>query len=71
AIGVPAVVAEPWGVNFSDRSRTLIIKLDESDASLAQKIAAFLNEVKNQPKSSVPSWDKVVETYVRRLYLSE
>ncbi|MEM4005947.1 MAG: glycosyltransferase family 4 protein, partial [Desulfurococcaceae archaeon] len=51
AIGVPAVVAEPWGVNFSDRSRTLIIKLDESDASLAQKIAAFLNEVKNQPKS--------------------
>ncbi|MEM1925368.1 MAG: glycosyl transferase family 1, partial [Pyrobaculum sp.] len=71
AIGVPAVVAEPWGANFSDRSRTLIIKLDESDASLAQKIAAFLYEVKNQPKSSVPSWDRVVETYVRRLYLSE
>ncbi|MCR8463604.1 MAG: glycosyltransferase, partial [Crenarchaeota archaeon] len=71
AIGVPAVVAEPWGVNFSDRSRTLIIRLEESDASLAQKIAAFLYEVKNQPKSSVPSWDRVVEAYVRRLYVSE
>ena len=71
AIGVPTVVVEPWGMNFSDRSRTLITRLNESDAYLAQKIAAFLNEVKNQPKSRVPSWGKVVEAYVRRLYISE
>ncbi len=70
AIGVPTVVVEPWGVNFSDRSRTLITRLDESDAYLAQKIATFLDEVKNQPKSSVPSWGKIAEAYVKRLYIS-
>jgi len=71
AIGVPAVVVEPWGMNFSDRSRTLITRLNEGDADLAQKIATFLNEVKNQPKSSVPSWGQVVEAYIRKLYSLE
>ena len=69
AIGVPTVVVEPWGMNFSDRSRTLITRLDESDAYLAQKTAAFLGEVENQPKSSVPSWGKIAEAYVKRLYI--
>jgi|YelNatPaOPRAMG01_1025707.scaffolds.fasta_scaffold32167_2 glycosyltransferase involved in cell wall biosynthesis len=68
AIGVPVVVAEPWGLNFSERSRTLITQLYKSDEEIAGEIAAFLEEAKKQPKSEVPSWNQVVDTYVKRLY---
>jgi len=68
AIGVPVVVAEPWGLNFSGRSRTLITKLSKSDEELAKEIAAFLNEAKAQPKSEVPTWSQVVDAYVEKLY---
>ncbi|MEM2218485.1 MAG: glycosyltransferase, partial [Thermofilaceae archaeon] len=41
AIGVLAVVAEPWGLNFKERTRTLITKLSKSDKEIAKEIAAF------------------------------
>jgi len=69
AIGVPTVIAEPWGQNFSDRSRTLVTRLDKSDVDLARETATFLNEVYNQPKPSVPSWSQVVDIFVRKLYI--
>ncbi|MEM4030384.1 MAG: glycosyltransferase, partial [Thermofilaceae archaeon] len=68
AIGVPAVVAEPWGLNFKERTRTLITKLSKSDKEIAKEIATFLEEAKKQPKPEVPSWSQVVDLYVKTLY---
>jgi len=68
AISVPVVVAEPWGLNFSGRSRTLITQLHKSDKEIAGEIAAFLEGAKKQPKPEVPSWNQVVDNYIKRLY---
>jgi glycosyltransferase involved in cell wall biosynthesis len=68
AIGVPVVVVEPWGLNFSGRGRTLITKLSESDEELAKEVAVFLDEAKKQPRAKIPTWSQVVDTYIERLY---
>jgi len=68
AIGVPVVIVEPWGLNFSGRSRTLITRLDKSDEALAKEIAVFLDEARKQPRSEVPSWGQVVDIYIKKLY---
>ncbi|MEM4488596.1 MAG: glycosyltransferase family 4 protein [Desulfurococcaceae archaeon] len=68
ALGVPVVVAEPWGLNFRERTRTLITKLSKSDEDIAKEITAFLDEAKKQPKSEVPSWSQVVNLYIKTLY---
>jgi glycosyltransferase involved in cell wall biosynthesis len=67
-IGVPIVVVEPWGSNFSGRSRTLITRLDRSDGELAKEIGTFLGEAKKEPRSRVPSWNQVVDIYIKKLY---
>ena len=46
AIGVPVIVVEPWGLNFSGKSRTLITQLWKSDEELAKEIATFIDETK-------------------------
>jgi len=51
AIGVPTVVVESWGMNFSDRSRTLIKRLDLDDGKIAEEIANFLEYAGKHPKS--------------------
>ncbi len=68
AIGVPVVIVEPWGRGFSERSRTLITQLHKSDLTLAQEIVAFLNEARSQPRSEVPSWSQIVDTYIKKFY---
>ncbi len=68
AVGVPVVVVEPWGLNFSGRSRTLVTRLDRSDREIAREIAALLEEAGRQPRPEVPSWSAVVDTYVKALY---
>jgi len=68
AIGVPVVVVEPWGLNFSGRSRILITRLDKSDKELAREVATFLNKVQGQPKSKVLTWDQVIDAYIEKLY---
>jgi glycosyltransferase involved in cell wall biosynthesis len=68
AIGVPVVIAEPWGFNFAGRSRTLITQLSKSDEALAKEIAAFLDVAREQSKSEVPSWNQVVNMYIKKLY---
>ncbi|MEM3680036.1 MAG: glycosyltransferase family 4 protein [Metallosphaera sp.] len=70
ALGVPVVVVEPWGLNFKERTRTLITKLSKSDEEIAKEIAAFLEEARKQSKSKVPSWSQVVDLYVESLYSS-
>ena len=68
AIGVPVVVVEPWGLNFSGRSRTLITQLDKSDETIAKELVAFLDEARKQSRSEVPSWNQVVDIYTKKLY---
>jgi glycosyltransferase involved in cell wall biosynthesis len=68
AIGVPVVVVEPWGLNFSVRSRTLITRLNKSDEELAKEVAVFLDESKKQPRPKIPTWSQVVDTYIEKLY---
>ncbi|MDW8062412.1 MAG: glycosyltransferase family 4 protein [Nitrososphaerota archaeon] len=68
AIGVPTVIAEPWGLNFRDRSRTLIVNLSMDDEVIARDVVFFLENCKKQSKYNVPSWDQVVEVYIRELY---
>jgi glycosyltransferase involved in cell wall biosynthesis len=68
AIGVPVVVVEPWGLNFSERSRTLITRLNKGDEELAKEVAVFLDESKKQPRPKVPTWSQVVDTYIEKLY---
>jgi len=67
-IGVPVVVVEPWGLNFSGKNRTLITQLHKSDEELAKEIAAFLDKVREQPRSEVLSWSQVVDIYIKKLY---
>jgi len=68
ALGVPAVVVEPWGLNFKERTRTLIVNLSMSDDEIAREVAAFLEEAREQPKPKVPSWSQVVDLYISILY---
>lgn len=68
AIGVPVIVAKPWGVNFEDRSRTMIVDLHDKDEIIARRIYEFINTARKQPKSSVPSWSRVVDSYINVLY---
>ncbi|MEM4452187.1 MAG: glycosyltransferase family 4 protein [Thermosphaera sp.] len=68
ALGVPAVVVEPWGLNFKKRTRTLIVNLSMSDEEIAKEVAAFLEEAGKQPKPQVPSWSQVIDLYIKTLY---
>ncbi len=68
AIGVPVIITEPWGINFSGRSRTLITQLDKSDEIIARELVEFLTECRSQPKSNIPSWNQVVNAYINNLY---
>jgi len=46
---VPTVVAEPWGLNFKERTRILITRLRKSDEEIAKEVAAFLEEARSRP----------------------
>jgi len=71
AIGVPAVVVEPWGLNFYGRNRTLITQLHKSDKEIAKEILSFLNKVEEEPMSEIPSWNEIVDAYNKELYHHE
>jgi len=64
AIGVPVVVAKPWGINFKDRNRTLIVDLSDRNENIAKKIALFIEEAPKQSKTKVPSWNEVIDQYL-------
>jgi len=64
AIGVPAVVAKPWGENFSSRSRTLIVDPVKSDEEIAEEVHRFLEEAPKQPRPKVPTWSEVALIYL-------
>jgi len=68
AIGVPAVVAKPWGEHFARRPRTLLVDLAEGDEEIAKKVLKLIEEAPKQARPKVPTWSEVVSTYLRILY---
>lgn len=68
AIGVPAVVAEPWGRNFEGRSRTLIVDLSWGAKKVAEKVCEFLARAPLERRSDVPTWSEVAKRYLNELY---
>jgi len=68
AIGVPTVVARPWGEHFAKRPRTLVADPAESDEEIAKKVLKLLEEAPKQPKPKVPTWSEVANIYLRTLY---
>jgi glycosyltransferase involved in cell wall biosynthesis len=69
AIGVPAVVAKPWGLNFAGRKRTLVLDTSFGASEIARQVYRFLARVKNEEKSEVPTWNEVTLKYLE-LYSS-
>jgi len=68
AIGVPVVLAKPWGLNFEGRRRTLIVDPRLGPEVLAEGVYEFLRRAPEEERSSVPTWDEVALEYLRRLY---
>jgi len=68
AIGVPIVVAKPWGEHFARRPRTLLVDPAERDEEIAKKVLKLLEESPKQPKPKVLAWSEVVNVYIRTLY---
>jgi glycosyltransferase involved in cell wall biosynthesis len=68
AIGVPVVVAKPWGLNFEGRKRTLLVDLNQSVEAIARAVYEFLKEAPQEERSLVPTWSEVTLEYLKRLY---
>jgi len=64
AIGVPAVVAKPWGEHFARRPRTLVVDPTEKDEEIAEEVYRFLEEAPKQPRPKVPMWSEVALIYL-------
>jgi glycosyltransferase involved in cell wall biosynthesis len=68
AIGVPVVVAKPWGMNFEGRKRTLIVDLSQGVEAIARAVHEFLKRAPHEEKSLVPTWSEVALEYLKKLY---
>ena len=68
AIGVPVVIAKPWGMNFEGRKRTLIVDLSQGVEAIATSVHEFLKRAPHEEKSLVPTWSEVALEYLKRLY---
>jgi len=68
AIGVPVVVAKPWGMNFEGRKRTLIVDLTQGVKAIARSVYEFLKRAPHEEKSLVPTWSEVALEYLKKLY---
>jgi glycosyltransferase involved in cell wall biosynthesis len=68
AIGVPTVIALPWGANFEGRRRMLIVNLDQGADAIARTVYEFLESAPREERSLVLTWSEVVLEYLKRLY---
>jgi glycosyltransferase involved in cell wall biosynthesis len=68
AIGVPVVIAKPWGMNFEGKKRTLIVDLSQGIEAIAMSVHEFLKRAPHEEKSLVPTWSEVALEYLKRLY---
>ena len=68
AMGVPTIIAKPWGINFAHRPRVLVIEVNEDDRHIAKKICEFLERAREEPKPRVCTWDLIVRKYLSKLY---
>lgn len=68
AIGVPTVIALPWGANFEGRRRTLVVDLGQGVDAIARAVHEFLKRAPHEEKSLVQTWSEVALEYLKRLY---
>jgi len=68
AIGVPALVAKPWGENFEGRTRALIVDLVRELDEIAEEVHRFMERAPSEPPSDVSTWSEVAREYINRLY---
>lgn len=68
AMGVPAVVAEPWGRHFEKRARVVIIDPGKINQSI-HVIKSLIQQASSLPRDSVLGWSEVVISY-EKLYRS-
>jgi glycosyltransferase involved in cell wall biosynthesis len=68
AIGVPVVIARPWGTNFEGRRRTLIVDLSQGVDAIARAVHEFLKRAPHEERSLVPTWSEIALEYLKRLY---
>jgi len=68
ATGVPTIVVKPWGLNFSGRRKVFIVDLAEPIKDIARKVKEFLDRVPGTPRDVIPTWGRVVQEYLKRLY---
>ena len=69
AIGLPVLIAEPWGKNFNERMRILLVNASDYNNVIALKINEFLEKISQQQKSVVPTWEEVANAYISKLYI--
>ncbi len=65
ALGLPAVVARPWGLTFSSFGAYVV---DPSDVDGAAEVLAKVISEPSKVRAGVPTWGEVVRDYVEKLY---
>jgi 1,2-diacylglycerol 3-alpha-glucosyltransferase len=68
AIGAPVITAEPWGLNFEGRPRTLTIDLRWSVDRIADEVYRLLERAPREKPADIPTWDDITLKYVEKLY---
>lgn len=68
SIGVPVLLARPWGENFEGRPRTAVVSLTASDREIAGVAFEMMSNSGRQNKARVPNWRGVALEYINRLY---
>ncbi|WFO75973.1 glycosyltransferase family 4 protein [Desulfurococcaceae archaeon MEX13E-LK6-19] len=69
AIGTPVIVNMPWGINFKNRPRTLVVDLyHQNIIQVANKVQNFMLSCNKQPRPIVKSWKEIAKMYVEKLY---
>jgi len=68
AIGVPVIVAKPWGLNFEGRTRTLIIDTRWDLKIITEKVYELVKKAPTEESSKVPTWTEVTNGYINKLY---
>jgi len=68
AIGVPVIVAKPWGSNFEGRTRTLIIDTRWDLETITEKTYELIKKAPAEEPNKVPTWTEVTNEYINKLY---
>ena len=68
AMGIPAIIAKPWGYTLKDYGNAYIV--EPNPLEVASKVLEIIENFETMPKgrSKVPTWTDVIEQIVKKLY---